>query len=156
MFYPERKGGAARNTFVTTPDKMSIPFNYNKKNINNSKKQVNELPIRDLRAFLFEMIKQGAQEKDVRKLFFDLHSKLAIPFASFAFAMIAAPLALRPQRASSSIGLGISLIFILVYYILQQLFRALGMQYMNPVVAAWFPDALLFLIGGWLCIKARK
>lgn len=158
IMYPRknRNGGGGNATIVSTPETMEVPFNRSLETIARSQKQTSELCVREIKATLEDMKRQGVAPQIVRKTLFELHNKLAIPFASLAFALIAAPLALKPQRSSSSAGLGFSVIIILMYYIFQQLFRALGMQYINPVAAAWAPDMILFAIGTFLCAKARR
>jgi len=55
--------------------------------------------------------------KDIRKLEVDRWNRIALPLSSLIFAMIAAPLGIKPQRGSSSVGLGLSVLLILLYYI---------------------------------------
>jgi len=98
----------------------------------------------------------NADESTVRQLKVDFYSKLSIPFASFAFVFIAAPLGLKPQRASSSVGLGVSVIIIFVYYVIQQLFRVLGQSWIDPLAAAWIPNIILCSVGAWLVYSASK
>lgn len=159
IFYPNSKnraGNATRNTFVQTPDMVEIPFQHNADSMAREQKKDNELPIRELRKRLEMMRQEGAEPLFMRKTKFIIHNKLAIPFASLAFALIAAPLALRPARASSSIGIGISAVIILLYYIMSEIFRVLGQGYINPVLAAWLPDIILFSLGIVLCVKAKR
>jgi len=104
-----------------------------------------------------ELLEQQRIDKPaLRKLQVDFNSKLAIPFASLAFALIAAPLGIKPQRASSSVGFGLSIIIIFFYYISQALFRGLGQAFINPALAAWLPNIIIAFIGSWLVIKAPK
>ncbi len=55
--------------------------------------------------------------RDIRKLEVDRWNRIALPLSSLIFAMIAAPLGIKPQRGSSSVGLGLSVLLILLYYI---------------------------------------
>ncbi len=99
---------------------------------------------------------QHIDSASLKKLKVDLYGKLAIPFASFTFALIAAPLGLKPQRASSSVGFGISIIIIFFYYIMRALFRGLGQAFLDPALAAWLPNMVLITIGAWLSVKASR
>lgn len=56
-------------------------------------------------------------QKEIRKLEVDRWNRIALPLSSLIFAMIAAPLGIKPQRGSSSVGLGLSVLLILLYYI---------------------------------------
>ena len=71
------------------------------------------------------------------------------------FALIAAPLGLRPIRASSSIGLGISVIIIFFYYTFQQIFRIMGQGWLEPALAAWLPNLILLALGAMLIKRAN-
>ena len=54
------------------------------------------------------------------------HMKFSIPFASLIFSVLGACVGLRPHRSSSSIGLGISLVIIVGYYVLISIGLAWG------------------------------
>lgn len=47
-------------------------------------------------------------DDEVRNLQVQLHLKIAVPFACFFFALLGTPLALQPQRRTSSAGFGLS------------------------------------------------
>ena len=77
--------------------------------------------------------------------------------ASFVFAMIGAPLGLQPHRSSSSIGLGISIIIIFMYYTVMTVSTALGQGgAINPMLAAWIPNLACIGAGLWLIYKASR
>jgi lipopolysaccharide export system permease protein len=82
------------------------------------------------------------------------HQKASLPWVSFIFATFAIPLGVRPHRSSKSMGLGLSLVFILVYYILMTVGMVLGEAgTVDPQIGAWLPNiifgtlGLIFLIG---------
>ncbi len=137
-------------------DTMNIIFKQKLEEMAKAKTRANEYSYRELKDRIRILEQQRAPEIDLRKIKFDFYSKLAIPFASFTFVLIAAPLGLKPQRASSSVGFGLSVIIIFAYYISQALFRGLGQAFLNPAIAAWLPNILLVTIGGWLTYKASK
>lgn len=118
-------------------------------------KQPDSLSLREMRERIAYLKKENVKEKDVRKLEVDYNAKMAIPFASFMFALIAAPLGLRPIRASSSIGLGISVIIIFFYYAFQQIFRIMGQGWLEPAFAAWVPNLILLTLGVLLIKRAN-
>ncbi|HOK20070.1 MAG TPA: LptF/LptG family permease, partial [Thermosynergistes sp.] len=62
----------------------------------------------------------------------------------------------RSRRATSGVGLGVSVIVIFFYYVLMSLCKAMGESgYMPPLFAAWLPNLLFFLIGGALIRRAN-
>ena len=152
----DAQGKARDFTIVNTRDTMEIELMRSFQDMMKQQKQSEEMTIRELRQEIEVMKAQGVEKHIIGKKSVDFHGKLAIPFASLAFALIAAPLALQPQRASSSVGLGVSVIIIFFYYMFQQLFRGLGGSLMNPALAAWMPNVIVFAIGLFLCARAER
>lgn len=91
----------------------------------------------------------------MRELEVDLHSKLAIPFASTIFALVGAPLGLRRLRGGASVGLGLSVLIILAYYILWHGLHVLGEGgQVSPFMAAWLPNMIGLAAGLVLILRA--
>jgi lipopolysaccharide export system permease protein len=63
----------------------------------------------------------GAREAEV-----EVARRVAIPFASFVFALVGAPLGVRPQRAGKGVGFGQSILITFLYWIALQFFTILG------------------------------
>ena len=77
-----------------------------------------------------------------------LNEKLALPFTSIVFALIAIPLAITGPRARFNRGLIFSIVVLFLFYILRALASAVGQGgLVPPVVAAWLPNVILFIIG---------
>lgn len=92
-----------------------------------------------------------------RQLEVDLHVKLALPFACFFLALLAAPVALQSQRRSSSAGLGLSFLFIVIYYFLMGLGSMLGKKgTVPPIVGAWLQNIILGGFGIYQFIRVKK
>ena len=72
-----------------------------------------------------------SQYVDTRKLETELYQRFTIPLASLMFALIGAPLGIQPNRSSSSIGFGISIIIIFIYYTLMTLAGAIGQGFVH-------------------------
>ncbi|HWR38261.1 MAG TPA: LptF/LptG family permease, partial [Patescibacteria group bacterium] len=87
----------------------------------------------------------------------ELHQRLAIPMASFVFALIGTPLGLSPNRSSSSIGLGLSIVIIFIYYTVMTITTALGQGGALPAAfSAWAPNLVGILAGLYLIRKASR
>jgi len=98
-----------------------------------------------------------AQGADVRPLQMLLHLRLAVPWAGVVLAMVGSSMGVRSRRTSSGVGLGVSVIVIFFYYVLMSLCKAMGENgYMLPLLAAWLPNILFFLIGGMLIRRANR
>lgn len=86
-----------------------------------------------------------------------LCQRMSLPFSCLVFGLFGIPLGLRPQRTNTSIGLGLSLVFILFYYVLMTLGRSLGINgVVSPMLAAWLPNIVFGAIGIFLFIRARR
>lgn len=130
-----------------------MPLDEAPEKIAKNQKDEDEMTISELR----DMIK-ALDEKEVSttKYKMEMYQRFTIPMASFVFALVGIPLGMQKQRASSSIGLGISAIVIFFYYTVMTVGMALGKGgSVPPLLAAWLPDILCGLVGVWL-IKQKE
>ena len=88
-----------------------------------SQKSPDEMNIRELARHIEILKSQGAE---TQKLEVDWHLKWAIPAASLVFALVGAPLGLQSHRSASSVGFGLSVIVIFIYYMIMTLGSALA------------------------------
>lgn len=92
---------------------------------------------------------------DLNEALVERQNKLALPFACLVFATMAAPLALRPQRSTTAIGLGLSVVIILLYYVVWYYACLLGENgRLPPVLAAWAADLVTAGLGFALVSRA--
>ena len=81
---------------------------------------------------------------DASKLEVDRALKIALPATCLVIALFGAPLAVTSPRQGTAIGIAISLGTTLIYLSTIQLSKAVGTSgIVNPVAAAWFPNASL-------------
>ncbi|MEB3205353.1 MAG: LptF/LptG family permease [Candidatus Sericytochromatia bacterium] len=121
------------------------------------RKDAMEMTLAELGRHLDQMQGSGRMDGQVRELGVQWHQKLSIPFASLVFALVGAPLGLRPQRSSNAIGLGVSILVIFAYYVAMFLFTALGQAgHLSPVWAAWAPNLIGGGIGIALVVRASR
>ena len=81
--------------------------------------------------------------QDIRELDVERWNKLSLPLSSLVFALLAAPLGIRPHRSASSIGLGMSILVILLYWIVWHYTSSLAVQgNLDPVIGAFLADVL--------------
>lgn len=83
-------------------------------------------------------------------------AKLARPFSSLVFVLIAVPLALRPVRGGGAgLGFGLSIAIIFVYYVVSSVLLSIGeLSPWLAGIAAWTPNATFSLIGLLLLRRA--
>jgi lipopolysaccharide export system permease protein len=141
---------------LVTFERLDIIFKQKLEDMARQKTRAGDYTFRELKDRIELLEKQQIEKTALNKLKVDFHSKLAIPFASFTFALIAAPLGLKPQRSGSSVGFGLSIIIILIYYISQMILRGLGQAFLNPALAAWLPNIALMAAGAALCFRASR
>jgi lipopolysaccharide export system permease protein len=86
-----------------------------------------------------------------------LHNKVAIPFACLVFALIGVPLGIRSPRGGSSIGIGLSVLIIFLYYVIWHYLAVFAQQAMFPAFwAAWLPNLFGGGLGAALLVRASR
>lgn len=116
-----------------------------------------EMNAHDLAAHIDRLIATGQTGNTINELKVQWHQKFSVPFASLIFALVGAPLGLRPQRSTSSIGLGLSILVIFAYYILMFLGMAMGQTgAMSPFLGAWMPNVIAGAIGVYFLRRVAR
>lgn len=119
--------------------------------IANEQKKPEEMTIKELKQHIKILHNEYVKADNFEV---ELQQRIAIPMASFVFALIGTPLGLQPNRSSSSIGLGISIIIIFIYYTIMTVTTALGQGGAIPAaLAAWIPNIAGIIVG---CLLVRK
>ncbi|MBP2632643.1 MAG: permease YjgP/YjgQ family protein [Firmicutes bacterium] len=135
-------------------EQQILPIKQNPNEIAKEQKKPEEMTMRELR---YQIKALEAQSVDTNKLKSELYKRITIPFASFVFALIGVPLGLQPNRTSSSIGFGLSIIVIFIYYTIMTIFSALGQGgTLPPLIAAWIPNIVGTIVGIALIRKAAR
>jgi LPS export ABC transporter permease LptG len=94
---------------------------------------------------------------DTTRLSVSLYEKLAFPAAPLVMVLIGLPFAFRAGRRGSLYGLGIALGLVIVYWSLFAVSSALGEQsLLPPFLAAWSPNLMFALAGGYLFLSTRS
>jgi len=119
-------------------------------------KQPDDMSRAELAQLLHGGVKQGDTSRyDLLLVTYD--NKLARPFASLVFTLLAMPLGIRSQRSSSGAGFGISILIVFGFYVVTTVCLAVGRT--TPSLAltmAWLPNVLFFGAGLWLLSRAAK
>jgi lipopolysaccharide export system permease protein len=115
------------------------------------KRLSNDDPESMSRAEIADIVRSGQlTEVERRKYVMTYQEKLAQPFACFVFMLIAIPFGLRQARGggSTSLGFGVSLVIVFVYYIVMTICSYLG-EALSSMAAlwAWMPNVIFTIIG---------
>lgn len=132
---------------VSTFNVMSEPPTYFKKEV----RQSSEMNYAELRRYIHDLQQSGF---DVVRLRVQLQEKLAFPLITFVMAVLAIPFALSAGRRGAITGVAVGIGIAVVYQVVFRLFEAMGnISQLPPVLAAWSPDLLFALLGGYLILK---
>ncbi|MBV8153194.1 MAG: LptF/LptG family permease [Candidatus Eremiobacteraeota bacterium] len=115
------------------------------------KRLSNDDPENMSRAQIADVVRSGQlTETEYRKYVTTYQEKLARPFACFVFILIAIPFGLRSIRGggSASLGFGVSLAIVFVYYIVMTICSFLGEAMLGLAwFWAWMPNIVFTAIG---------
>lgn len=78
-----------------------------------------------IRELLLTKKAYAAAHADTTPIMMEVHRRFSLPMASFVFAIVGAPLGVQKQRSSSSIGFGLSVVIIFLYYAIMTFLEAL-------------------------------
>ncbi len=135
-------------------EKQDIPYALSPSEIPNSNKRLDEMTIREL---ILTQKAYSAAHADATGVIMEIYRRFSLPMASFVFAIVGAPLGVQKQRASSSIGFGLSVVIIFLYYAIMTFLEALGKGHMlSPFLAVWLPNFIALVVGCLLIRKADK
>jgi lipopolysaccharide export system permease protein len=115
------------------------------------KRMSNDDPENMSRSQIADVVHSGQlTQNELRKYVTTYQEKLARPFACFVFILIAIPFGLRSIRSggSASLGFGLSLVIVFVYYVVMTIcsFVAEAFLVLAPLFA-WMPNLIFTAIG---------
>ncbi len=130
-------------TVPRSPQEFTVP-----------EEQPSDMNLRQLFRQVAVLHREGA---DARSFVGELNSRFATAASCIVFALVALPLSLRPHRSGPSMGLGLSILVLMAYYVVaipSQL--ASDGRLVSPILAAWLPDALIGAGGTILLARAAR
>lgn len=108
----------------------------------------------ELRDYIRSVSEKGG---DASEWHVDLYLKISFPFVSFVIVFFGAPMVAGSSKRGKAALFGIALIICFIYYSLINIFQILGRNgTIDPVIAAWFPNGLFFLVGVVMHGRASK
>jgi LPS export ABC transporter permease LptG/LPS export ABC transporter permease LptF len=132
---------------VSTFAGVSEPPTYFKKEV----KQSSEMNYEELRRYIRDLQQSGF---DVVRLRVQLAKKFAFPVIALVMALLAVPFSLQAGRRGTVAGVALALGIAVVYWTVSGLFEAMGnISQLPPFLAAWSPDLIFALLGGYMILK---
>ncbi len=145
---------------VLRADKARVPgFSITPDSIGLRTKSPDDLNIIQLTNLIADLLKGHNKPADteIRDYRTRLFFKYTIPLTPLFFIFIAVPLAIRPQRSSSTVGMGMALLVVLIYYALYTACQKLGATGVLPaLIAAWVPNLTLLATGMVLLYRRER
>jgi len=103
--------------------------------------------IRDLRQRGFDTVRLRVQ----------YYKKFSVPLFALIMAMIAIPFGFLVGNRGAMAGIGVSIGIAMAYWGLDRLFEQIGdVGQLDPIVAAWAPDAVFALAGLYFLLRMRS
>ncbi len=141
-----------RNDFQATtfPELNELPDYFLREAV--QEEQMNFL---ELQRYIADLQQTGLV--DTRKLQVKYHMKFASPLFALIMAMIAVPFGFMVSNRGAMTGIGWSIVIAIGYLGLQPLFEKIGdVGLLPPAMAAWSPDVIFALAGGYLLLRMRS
>jgi LPS export ABC transporter permease LptG len=116
-------------------------------------KQPEAMSYRELREYISRLETAGFS---VKKYLGDLYAKLASPLTNFIMVLIAIPFALQSPRSGRVFGIGLAIIIMAGYMVVDYSARAFARaDLLPPLLAAWTANVIFLGVGSSLFLRAR-
>ncbi len=126
---------------------LSEPPTYFKKEV----KQSSEMNYGELKRYIRDLQQSGFETVRLRV---QLHKKFAYPVITFVMALLAVPFALGLGRRGAVAGVAMAIGIGIVYWVSAGMFEAMGnLSQLPPALAAWSPDLIFAMVGGYMLLK---
>ncbi len=132
---------------VSTFAAISEPPSYFQKEV----RQSSEMNYAELRRYIHDLQQSGF---DVVRLRVQLQKKFAFPIITLVMAILAVPFSLSRGKRGALAGIATAVGIAVVYSVTSQMFEAMGnISQLPPALAAWSPDLIFAMLGGYLILK---
>src|SRR5437667_5866432 len=132
---------------VATLAAISQPPYYFKKEV----RQSSERNYEELRRYIRDLQQSGS---DVVRLRVQLYEKFAFPLITLVMAVVAVPFSLSTGNRGALAGVAAAVGIAVIYTTVFRLFESMGnVSQLPPILAAWAPDLIFGLAGGYLILK---
>jgi LPS export ABC transporter permease LptG/LPS export ABC transporter permease LptF len=110
-----------------------------------------EMSFQELTAYIHDLSQSGF---DTIRLRVQLNRKIATPVITLIMAILAVPFALSMGKRGSLTGIAVAIGVAIAYFMVAGIFGAMGDVNLLPaLLAAWAPDVIFGLVGGYLLLR---
>jgi lipopolysaccharide export system permease protein len=135
-------------------DRQSLNLDTRPADIDADSADPDEMDLKELYLTMKSAAKQGNNAGRLAMMFY---LRIALPWASVVLVIVGAAVGSRPQRSSSGMGLGLSVVIVFCYYVIMSLCKSLGEAgFMPGLVAEWIPNAVFLAVGMALVRRANR
>jgi LPS export ABC transporter permease LptF/LPS export ABC transporter permease LptG len=135
-------------TLNTFPEIREQPIYFKKES-----RQSQEMSFGELNAYIHDLQQSGF---DTMRLRVQLNRKLAYPVITLVMAIFAVPFALSMGKRGSLAGIATAIGMAVAYTVIASIFEAMGnVNALPPMLAAWSPDLLFGMAGGYLLLRTQ-
>ena len=120
-----------------------------------TEREVESMTIPEAQNYIDALLRSGANNTGQSMVGF--HNKFSYPLANLIVVLIAVPLASVRRRGGQAVHIGMGLFVSFLYLAVMKLVEPFGYSNeISPLIAAWLPHALFFLVGIAMVQNARK
>jgi lipopolysaccharide export system permease protein len=147
-----QKNGMVEMLF--TFDRQKLNLDFAPSDVDKDSMDPEEMSLDELYVTMRSAEKQGNNAGRLRMMFY---LRISVPWACVVLALVGAAVGGRPQKSSSGVGLGFSIVIVFCYYVIMSLCKSLGeANLVSGIVAAWIPNAVFLAVGVVLIRRANR
>lgn len=116
-------------------------------------KDSEQLSYRELSDYIDDIDEKGFETVRYKV---DLNYKVSFPLAGLVMTLLGIPFAFSMGKRGTLVGVGLSLLFAMIYWGAMGIFKSLGyIHFLSPFLAAWGPNLFFGLIGLYLIFNLK-
>jgi lipopolysaccharide export system permease protein len=116
-------------------------------------KDPDQMRYREITRYIGAIERSGGDSRGMR---LEQAQKISLPLAILVIVLFGAPLATSSKRGGAAYGIGVSLAVTMIYLLLFRVGKAVGESGgLDPIAAAWLPNAIFFSAGLLLLWRVR-
>ncbi|HTE18488.1 MAG TPA: LptF/LptG family permease [Armatimonadota bacterium] len=142
---------------VTQSESMEFTMNKSPRQVARDQKDADQMTYGELDAYIRDLKRNNLRGRVIKELEVEKERKLAVPFSALVLALVGAPLGIRKQRSTTGVGIGLSLLIIIFYYIGMSALGVLGQNgQIEAKEAAWGCNVAGLLVGLFLTWRSSR